>query len=100
MVRYSVLLAAAAFIGVTLAPPPASAAKYMKYRWSPSRSWESPERNNYLSARYDYLLQTNRRFRAYRIWKECHTITIPPLRADCIASFDQYEPVLASYRWR
>ena len=34
------------------------------------------------------------RFRAYRMWKECHTINIPPLRGDCIASFDQYEPVL------
>jgi hypothetical protein len=53
-----------------------------------------PAVNNYLSARYDHLLQTNRRFRAYRIWKECHTITIRELRADCIASFDQYEPII------
>lgn len=56
----------------------------------------SPAVNNYLSARYDHLLQTNMRFRHYRIWKECHTITFPQLHADCVASFDQYEPIIRS----
>jgi hypothetical protein len=55
---------------------------------------EDPELNNYLSARYDYLLQTNLRFRHYRMWKECHIIDWIPLHDDCIASFDEYEPIL------
>jgi hypothetical protein len=60
-----------------------------------SRRGESPERNNYLSARYDYLLQTSPRFRAYRMWKECRTINFSAeLHASCIASFDQYTPVI------
>ena len=51
--------------------------------------------NNYLSARYDYLLQTNPRYRAYRMWKECRTINFSAeLHASCIASFDQYTPVI------
>ena len=37
------------------------------------------------------------RFRGYRKWKECHIITWPGLRPACIASFDQFEPVLAGY---
>jgi len=60
----------------------------------------SPEVNLYLSARYDHLLQTRPGFRAYRMWKECRTINLPPLQADCLASFDQYEPILAGYAWR
>jgi hypothetical protein len=53
-----------------------------------------PAVNVYLSAQYDRLLQISPRFRSYRKWKECHIITWPGLRPDCIASFDQYEPVL------
>ncbi|HVB16682.1 MAG TPA: hypothetical protein VNF04_09130 [Stellaceae bacterium] len=53
-----------------------------------------PQVNNYLSARYDHLLQVSPRFRRFRMWKECHIITWPGLRPECIASFDQYEPVL------
>jgi len=56
-----------------------------------------PAVNNYLSARYDYRLQVDPRFRAYRMWKECHVIDWPGLHSSCIASFDQYEPVLAGY---
>ncbi len=56
----------------------------------------SPEVNNYLSARYDHLLQVSPRFRAYRMWKECHTINWPALHSDCLGSFDQYEPVILS----
>jgi hypothetical protein len=68
-------------------------ARAITYRFhSPSRA--DPQVNVYLSARYDRLLQTSPRFRAHRMWKECHTITWPELHNDCIASFDQYEPVL------
>jgi hypothetical protein len=58
---------------------------------------ESPAVNVYLSARYDHLLQTNPRFRRHRMWIECHTINWVPLHSDCIASFDQFEPVLPRY---
>jgi hypothetical protein len=34
------------------------------------------------------------------MWKECHTINLLPLHGDCLASFDQYEPVLPEYGWR
>ena len=74
-------------------------AQYMTYSWGGYRYRESPEVNNYLSARYDYLLQVSPRFRGYHMWKECHTINLPPLQADCLASFDQYEPMLPGYGW-
>ena len=53
-----------------------------------------PAVNLYLSQQYDHLLQVDMRFRAHRKWKECHPITWPGLRPACIASFDQFEPVL------
>ena len=53
-----------------------------------------PAVNNYLSAVYDHRLQVDLRFRSYRKWKECHIITWPGLRPACIASFDQFDPVL------
>jgi hypothetical protein len=68
-------------------------AAYMSY----GGSRESPEMNIYLSARYDHLLQISPRFRHHRMWKECHTINWVPLHGDCIASFDQFEPVLPEY---
>lgn len=67
-------------------------AQHMSFTFREYR--RSPEVNLYLSARYDRLLQTSPSFRAYRMWKECYTIDIPPLHGDCIASFDQYEPML------
>ena len=71
----------------------------MRYRVSGyAGSRLDPAVNNYLSARYDHLLQTNLRFRRYRMWKECHVITWPGLYGSCIASFDQYEPLLVGYR--
>ena len=82
------LLAAALLVSI------AGAAHAAGMSYSFGSRYESPERNNYLSARYDYLLQTNLRFRRYRMWKECHPINWPSLHAECIASFDQYEPVL------
>jgi hypothetical protein len=68
-------------------------AQYMSY----GGSRESPGMNIYLSARYDHLLQISPRFRHHRMWKECHMINWVPLHGDCIASFDQFEPVLPEY---
>ena len=93
MLRFAALAIAAAVFTAAAAPSTADA-RAIKYSVSKSRFFETPERNNYLSARYDRLLQTNYRFRRYRIWKECHTIDWPPLRASCVASFDQYEPFI------
>ena len=57
--------------------------------------WDA-RRNIIESRRYDLLLQTNPRFRAARMRRECGPITDPQLRADCLASFDQYEPFVGS----
>ena len=98
MCKYSMTVLAAvmvvAFVG-------SANAQYMSYRVAYHGYRQSPEVNNYLSARYDHLLQVSPRFRHYRMWKECHTINLPPLHQSCIASFDQYEPVLPGYgrRW-
>lgn len=83
------------FLGVWLLP--GAQAQFMSYTVGGYPSRADPMVNNYLSARYDYLLQTRPGFRAYRKWKECHIITWPGLRPECIASFDQYEPVLPVY---
>ena len=83
------------FLGIWLLP--SAQAQFMSYTLGTYPSRADPMVNNYLSARYDYLLQTRPRFRRYRMWKECHIITWPGLRPQCIASFDQYEPVLPVY---
>ena len=81
---------------VAVAAYPAAAAT-MSYRYN--GPWETPAQNNARSAYYDHLLQVNPGFRAYRVRKECNPIDfVPALRQDCVASFDQYEPVLAG-RW-
>jgi hypothetical protein len=86
MSKYVRVICAAALLGM-FASASADAAG-MRYRW------QSPEENNILSARYDWLLETRPGFRAYRIRKECNPIDfVPALRADCVASFDQYEPM-------
>jgi hypothetical protein len=91
MTRY--LKAAFVLIALMSLAHAADAKYYMKY--NAHRAYRtSPAVNIYLSARYDHLLQTNLRFRHYRMWKECHTITFPELHASCLASFDQYEPVI------
>ena len=54
----------------------------------------SARRNNIESARYDQLLQTNWSFRQARMRKECGPIRDPQLHGQCLASFDQYEPVM------
>lgn len=67
------------------------------YGGYPPGSRLDPAVNVYLSKIYDYRLQTSWGFRMYRTRKECRPISIPALRADCVASFDQYEPFIG---WR
>jgi hypothetical protein len=57
--------------------------------WNPQRNVMEPQK-------YDRLLETNPAFRAARIRKERGPITDPQFRADCTASFDQHEPLVAS----
>ena len=95
MAKYAAIVLAAVMV---IAFTGYADAQYMAYRFSGAR--QSPEVNNYLSARYDHLLQVSPRFRHWRMWKECHTIDLPPLHASCIGSFDQYEPILYSRRVR
>jgi hypothetical protein len=56
----------------------------------------NPQLNVVESERYDRLLETNPAFRMARIHKECDPITDPQLHAQCVASFNQYEPRVAS----
>jgi hypothetical protein len=57
-----------------------------------SASW-SARQNVTDSKNYDRLLETDSAFRQTRIRKECGPINDPQLRASCIASFNQDEPV-------
>lgn len=62
-------------------------------------------RENVIESRhYDNLLETNLAFRRFRERKECGPITMPSLREQCLASFQQYEPFMygssyAPYRY-
>ncbi len=56
-----------------------------------SPSW-SAQRNVAESANYDRLLEINPAFRDARVRRECGPVTDPTLRANCEASFRQYEP--------
>jgi hypothetical protein len=91
MSKYVRLLGAAALIALLATP---AMARGVGYGYNgPS---ETPEQNMYRSARYDHLLQVSPSFRAYRMRTECNPINfVPTLRQDCLASFDQYEPVIA-----
>lgn len=52
-------------------------------------------RQNVIESRhYDRLLETNMAFRRFRERKECGPIIDPQLREQCVASFQQYEPVM------
>jgi hypothetical protein len=57
-----------------------------------SPAW-SARRNVIESRNYDRLLETDAAFRQARMRKECGPINDPQLRASCIASFNQDEPV-------
>jgi hypothetical protein len=72
---------------VVVTPPP---------RVDPGDVNWNPIANLKEAQQYDRLLETNPSFRMARIQKECGPITDPQLRADCIASFDQFEPLVAS----
>jgi len=50
----------------------------------------SPQRNVMESERYERLLKTSPSFRQARMRKECGPISDPQLRADCLASFNQF----------
>ena len=66
----------------------AASAQNMSYRIA-----QSPDENNALSQRYDYLLETNLSFRHHRMRKECGPIRGDvALHGSCLASFDQFEP--------
>ena len=65
----------------------AASAQNMSYRFS-----QSPQENNILSARYDYLLETNLAFRHHHMRRECRPINDASLNADCLSSFDTFEP--------
>ena len=56
----------------------------------------SARRNVIESRHYDRLLQTNPGFRHARMRRECGPIRDPQLRSSCLASFDQYEPMVGS----
>ena len=58
-------------------------------------NWD-PLRNLIESRQYDRLLERNPSFRTARIREECGPITDPKLRAECVASSSQYEPLAAS----
>jgi hypothetical protein len=54
----------------------------------------SPQQNVIESHRYDRLVETNLAFRQARIRKECGPITDPQLHTQCVASFNQDEPLM------
>ncbi len=64
----------------------------------------SARQNVIESARYDRMLETSPGFRVARIRKECGPISDPQLHQQCLASFQQYEPVMygssVSPSWR
>jgi hypothetical protein len=92
----SKLMIAALFVLGFAATANAQGMSY-SYGGFPPGSRLDPQVNVYLSRIYDWRLQTDWRFRAYRTRRECRPITIPALRQDCVASFDQYEPFIG---WR
>src|SRR6266704_2863858 len=56
----------------------------------------SARRNVIESRHYDALLEVSPGFRQARMRRECGPISDPQLRADCLASFNQYEPMVGS----
>jgi hypothetical protein len=56
----------------------------------------SARQNVIQSERYTRALETNRAFREARMRKECGPITDPQLHQQCLASFQEYSPLVAS----
>ena len=79
-------LAALAATSVQAAPVPTNPHPHSKWH-------ETPAQNVRKSQRYDHLVSTSAAFRNSRIRKECGPINDPELRAGCVASFGDYEPV-------
>src|SRR6266704_5552453 len=97
-------LAFAAAFAVALGAMPTAQAQYMQNELvtnGPQASrgdfgdW-SARRNVIESRHYDRLLQISPGFRQARMRRECGPIGDPQLRADCLASFNQYEPMVGS----
>jgi len=65
----------------------AASAQNMSYRFA-----QTAAENVAASQRYDYLLETSASFRHYHMGKECRPINDASLNADCLASFDRFEP--------
>jgi hypothetical protein len=78
-------LVALAATSVQAAPVPTNSHQHAKWH-------ETPAQNVRKSQQYDYLVETNGSFRAYRMRKECGPIRDPELRANCVGSFSVYEP--------
>jgi len=57
--------------------------------------WDA-RRNVIESRHYERLLQVSPSFRHARMRRECGPISDPQLRSSCLASFDQYEPMVGS----
>src|ERR1051326_1251647 len=57
--------------------------------------WDA-RRNVIESRHYDRLLEISPAFRHARMRRECGPISDRQLRADCLASFNQYEPMVGS----
>ena len=63
----------------------------------PAHAATSSARQNVIhSDHYTRMLQTNRAFRQARMRKECGPITDPQLHQQCLASFREYSPMVAS----
>ena len=56
----------------------------------------SAHQNVMHSDHYTRMLQTNRAFRQARMRKECGPVTDPELHQQCLASFQEYSPMVAS----
>jgi hypothetical protein len=78
-------LAALVATSVQAAPIPTNPHHHSKWH-------ETPAQNVRKSQQYDHLVSTNSSFRASRMRKECGPIRDAELRANCLGSFNAYEP--------
>jgi hypothetical protein len=80
-----IALVALASTSVQAAPVPTNPHHHPKWH-------ETPTQNVRKSQQYDHLVSTNGSFRASRMRKECGPIRDAELRANCLGSFNAYEP--------